>query len=161
MGVVFGDLLKEAREAAGLTGNGLAMASGIPQGTISGLERGTRPPSKKNLEELAAVSELNVTLTRVQAWAAADRAGAFGLALILMNAGEFEKLAEIRDQTQKILGQANEGYSKIQELRPAGSSPSGSRTPRRSNLLPKVPDFDQMDEAADTRKDTALPGNNK
>lgn len=85
---MFGSRLKLAREAAGLTGNQLAMRCEVPQGTLSALERGVRPPSEANIEALAAARDLRVTLDQLKAWAALDAAGEEGLALIREHAPE-------------------------------------------------------------------------
>ena len=52
--MTFGERLRRAREARGLTRDQLAAASGVPDGTIQGYEIGRRAPSFANAVRLAA-----------------------------------------------------------------------------------------------------------
>ena len=53
--MTFGERLRRAREARGLTRDQLAAASGVAYGTIHGYEIGRRAPSFTNVVRLAAV----------------------------------------------------------------------------------------------------------
>lgn len=87
MGEIFGKKLRAHREARGISGNGLSKLSGILQGTLSAIESGERPASTANLEALAGVEQLGLSMDVLRAWHAADRAGKEGLWL-LMNYAE-------------------------------------------------------------------------
>lgn len=88
MGKTFGEKLVQAREAAGLSGYRLVQLSGIAQGNLQAIERGRRPPSDANLEALAEVAELGVTLEQLLTWRDLDRLGPEGLERIRKYAPE-------------------------------------------------------------------------
>lgn len=82
MGKYFGRSLRAQREKVGLSGNRLAQLSGISQSNLNAIELGKRPPSVANLEALAEVQDLGVSLELLEAWVAADKAGDDGLSKI-------------------------------------------------------------------------------
>lgn len=88
MGKLFGSKLRQWRESKGISGNKLAEMSGIPQGTLNGIEHGRRRASDRNLEAIASVSEMDITSARLSAWRAADQIGLIGLQLICREAPE-------------------------------------------------------------------------
>lgn len=88
MGKTFGEKLVQAREAAGLSGYRLVQLSGIAQGNLQAIERGRRPPSDANLEALAEVAELGVTLEQLLTWRDLDRLGPEGIERIRKYAPE-------------------------------------------------------------------------
>lgn len=83
MGEFFGAKLRAHREARGLSGNALAVAAGISQGNLAGVERGDRRPSDAILDAIAAVPVLGLSRDRLEALRAADDIGRRSLWLIL------------------------------------------------------------------------------
>lgn len=79
MGAIFGQRLRTFREAKGISGKRLAELSAIGQGNLFGLEAGKRPPSDANLEALAGVTDLGISLEQLQAWRDLDRIGLEGV----------------------------------------------------------------------------------
>lgn len=75
MGALFGTLLRQHREAAGVTGYRITKESGFHGPTLIAVEKGLRGPSPANLEALASVPELGLSLETLRAWAALDRLG--------------------------------------------------------------------------------------
>jgi transcriptional regulator with XRE-family HTH domain len=57
-----GMLLSEARRAAGMTQRQLELASGVPQGKISRVERGQSYPALLTLTQIASALGLELTL---------------------------------------------------------------------------------------------------
>lgn len=88
VGTYFGSKLREHRDSRGLSGNRLAMLSGLGQALENALELGRRPPSQANLEALAAVAELGAPLEMLQAWADLDKIGQEGIERIKKYAPE-------------------------------------------------------------------------
>lgn len=75
MGVVFGRLLREKREAVGLSGYRLVKLAALHPANLTAIEKGRRPPSQATLEALASVQELGLSLGDLRAMAALDRLG--------------------------------------------------------------------------------------
>lgn len=69
----FGEKLRTRRDALRLSGNRLAILSGVDQAYLSKIERGIRQPTGEVIAKIAPV--LGVPLAEVQAWADADRLG--------------------------------------------------------------------------------------
>jgi transcriptional regulator with XRE-family HTH domain len=76
---VFGDKLRLHREAKGVSGYLICQVTSIPSSLFVAIEKGRRAPSDANLEALAAMPELGVTLEQLQAWRDLDRIGVEGL----------------------------------------------------------------------------------
>jgi transcriptional regulator with XRE-family HTH domain len=84
----FGERLAQHRAAKGLTPYRVATDAKIDRSIYSQIERGKRPPSRANLEALAAVAELGISLDELQAWADLDQIGVDGLARIATYLGD-------------------------------------------------------------------------
>ncbi len=82
MGRLFGELLKQHREALGVSGYQICKESGMPSALFVEIEKGKRPPSQANLDVLASSSSLAVTPRRLAAWKMADKIGREGFDLI-------------------------------------------------------------------------------
>lgn len=88
MGKLFGEHLKRHREALGVTGYKICQVSGMASSLFTDIEKGRRSPSQANLETLAGVPDLVLSMNQLKAWAALDEIGTEGMDLIKEHAPE-------------------------------------------------------------------------
>lgn len=136
----FGERLTKAREAAGLSGYKLVQVTGIAQGNLQAIERGRRSPSDANLEALAAVPELGVTLEQLQAWRDLDRIGLEGIERIRKWVPEVLEGGKAAEPARK------EAASPLEAIR--AQFPKGIAHPptdRELKLLARMGDLEEYD----------------